>query len=113
MDSFTKQYIETALWSSVDENGEPLDKNFSVNDIDPATMETMVADCKRFQTDYADWLGGNDSERAGHDFWLTRNGHGAGFWDGNWPIHGELLTKWSKMFGEFYLYVCDGKIFGS
>ena len=23
-------------------------------------------------------------ERIGHDFWLTRNGHGAGFWDGDW-----------------------------
>lgn len=22
-------------------------------------------------------------ERFGHDFWLTRNGHGAGFWDRN------------------------------
>lgn len=21
--------------------------------------------------------------QAGHDFWLTRNGHGAGFWDGD------------------------------
>lgn len=23
----------------------------------------------------------SDDERAGHDFWLTRAGHGAGFWD--------------------------------
>ena len=25
-----------------------------------------------------------ECERIGHDFWLTRNGHGAGFWDGGW-----------------------------
>jgi|TARA_R110000744_G_scaffold366338_1_gene475354 hypothetical protein len=25
-----------------------------------------------------------ECERIGHDFWLTRNGHGAGFWDGDW-----------------------------
>lgn len=24
---------------------------------------------------------GYDAERFGHDFWLTRNGHGTGFWD--------------------------------
>ena len=113
LDSFTRQYIETALWSSTDENMEPLDKNFSIDDIDSATLETMIEDCKRFQIDYSDWLGENDSEKAGQDFWLTRNGHGAGFWAGEWPINGELLTKWSKMFGEFNLYVGDnGKLFG-
>jgi hypothetical protein len=25
--------------------------------------------------------GDYSEERAGHDYWLTRNGHGAGFWD--------------------------------
>lgn len=29
---------------------------------------------------------------AGHDFWLTAVGHGAGFWDGDWPHHGDRLT---------------------
>lgn len=24
------------------------------------------------------------SEQLGHDLWLTCNGHGAGFWDGDW-----------------------------
>jgi hypothetical protein len=49
--------------------------------------------------------------RAGHDFWLTRNGHGAGFWDGEWYKEvGERLTKASKAFGEVNIYVGDGDL---
>jgi hypothetical protein len=48
---------------------------------------------------------------AGHDFWLTRNGNGAGFWDGDWPEPSAIkLTKLSKDFGSFSLYVENGKI---
>jgi hypothetical protein len=53
-------------------------------------------------------------ERAGHDVWLTRNGHGCGFWDGDWSEPAATrLTKASKKFGEFNLLVGDdGKIHG-
>ena len=37
--------------------------------------------------------------QAGHDFWLTRNGHGAGFWDGDWPKYGKMFTEISELFG--------------
>lgn len=38
--------------------------------------------------------------RAGHDFWLTRNGHGAGFGDGDWPEEaGEKLSEAARSFG--------------
>jgi len=33
------------------------------------------------------------------DFWLTRNGHGAGFWDGGWD-HGDELAEIAHSFGE-------------
>ncbi len=49
-------------------------------------------------------------KQAGHDFYLTRNGHGTGFWDKP-EIYGEtgaeVLTKICKNFGEVYLYVSD------
>lgn len=36
-------------------------------------------------------LSGRDAESAGHDFWLSRNGHGAGFSDrGNEPVFRKL-----------------------
>ena len=38
-----------------------------------------------------------ESEQLGHDLWLTCNGHGAGFWDGDWE--GTFLPQiieWCK-----------------
>lgn len=41
---------------------------------------------------------------ATFDFWLTRNGHGAGFWDGDWPVPAATrLTEASEKAGEVYL----------
>ena len=116
LDTFTLQYLETALWSSTDNadecGGEPLDANYGVEDFTRAALVQAVQDCKDFQEANEDMLGtdGNDDSRAGHDFWLTRNGHGAGFWDGDWPTHGDTLTVASKVYGEVYLYPYRGKV---
>lgn len=130
LDEFFAAYLETALWSSNDPDNEgggvPLDRDHTPDDIDPATREAMRAEClaflaagalelieaepsPRFGPDYGRW--GN----AGHNFWLTRNGHGAGFWDGGWPENGDALTElcgWRTPFDERNLYIGDdGKIY--
>jgi hypothetical protein len=118
LDDFTESYIETALWSTTDNSdesgGRPLDDNYDVSDIGQETLEKIVADCKAFQG--ANWndIKGNP-KRAGHDFWLTRNHHGAGFWDGDWPkAVGKRLTEDSHAYGSFDLYVgSDNLIHGS
>lgn len=48
------------------------------------------------------WLkaGGWSPEHAGHDLWLTRNRHGAGFWDRGRGILGEQLTIWANDLGS-------------
>jgi hypothetical protein len=107
----TIAYIEAALWSSVDESdeqvGEPLDANYCLDDIAPETLARIVADCEAFRQDHADDIGG-ELERAGHDFWLTRNSHGAGFWDGDWPGNvDQRLTEASELYGSVDLYVGD------
>jgi hypothetical protein len=124
MDEFTTAYITCALWATNDESdpsgGVPLDTNYGVEDIDPTTLAAMVADCKRFQAenegDIATYPGEmiTCDEKAGDDFWLTRNGHGSGFWDGGWPEEsGNRLTVSSEGFGEYNLYVGDdGNIYG-
>lgn len=110
MDNFTLAYIEAALWSSTDDKDEPLDSNYGIDDIAPETSQQMADDCAKFQAEHARDLAGNDTQ-GGHDFWLTRNGHGAGFWDGNWP-QGERLTNASKVYGDVYLYIGDdGRIY--
>jgi hypothetical protein len=119
MDTFTKAYIEAALWSSVGDNDEPLDKNYSIQDISSETLQKMEADCAKFQkenvTDIAqyDHPSFSPEEMAGHDFWLTRNGHGVGFWDRDDCLPesaGERLTVAANAFGECDLYVGDDKL---
>jgi hypothetical protein len=127
---FFNAYVTAALWSSNDEStpagGEPLDSNYTATDLAPETAAAMRADCEKFQAECALQLaedhrtparaacGYTVEESAGHDFWLTRNGHGAGFWDGDWmgPA-AAILTAASHTFGEFNLYIGDdGQIWG-
>lgn len=42
--------------------------------------------------------------QAGVDFNFTRNGHGAGFWDGDWE-HGKDLTYICRSYGTFQMVV--------
>jgi len=125
LDKFTEAYIECALWSSHDESneygGNPLDDNYGVEDIHPDTLKQMVEDCKAFQDDATNAFPELDyteifikgCDHGGHDFWLTRNGHGAGFWDGDYPELGDELTKLCKSYGDYDLYVGDdGMIYG-
>jgi hypothetical protein len=124
MDNFTRHYIIAALWSSVDDDGEPLDARFSADDLAPETVAKMSADCARFQAENAALLAEvapmhvyhPDAETpdasAGHDFWLTRNRHGAGLWDRGYGDTGKQLTDAAHTFGECDLYIGDdGKIY--
>ena len=121
LDEFTQAYIACALWSTNDEStlegGVPFDGNYSEEDIHPDMLVEMIADCRAFQDqNKSDINAGphgcqlcqvqSSSAQAGHDFWLTRNGHGAGFWDGDWPIAaGKRLTKASEEAGDVTLYL--------
>jgi hypothetical protein len=127
IDTFTNAYIEAALFSSTDESrddgGDPMDDNYTVDDIAPATLAKMAEDCRLFQSMFSEFIQ-DDVSLAGYHFWMTRNGHGTGFWNGMWdqpydllPEHatvGDYLTAMCKPFGEFDLYVGDdGMIHGS
>ena len=105
IDKFISDYIAAALWSSIDDNDEPLDSNYSIDDISEECLLKMKIDCKKFVLDNIGIL--TESDHPGHDFWLTRNGHGAGFWDGDYPIHGNTLTTSSVDYGPTDLYVGD------
>ena len=125
-ESFRDAYIRTMLWSTNDESdesgGPPLDENYSADDLTDEALDRIEAECKaflyrvgcyidaepdpRFGPDFDRW------GRAGHDFWLTRCGHGAGFWDGDWKVYGDMLTKASNSFGNIDPMVGDdGKIY--
>lgn len=123
LDQFTRAYMAAALWSSTDEHGEPLDAVFSPDDIAPECAAAMRESCADFiksnGADLADycarmrceqWTG---VERAGHDFWLTRNGHGAGFWDRGLGQLGQRLSEAARICSGVDLYPGDdGRIYG-
>ena len=116
LDEFTKSYIECALWSSTDDDGESLDL-YCADDIAPETLEQMREDCSDFQgnpeiAELLDAITGS-ADQNGHDFWLTRNHHGAGFWDRGYGEIGKKLTDAAHVYGEYTLYVGDdGQIYG-
>ena len=106
----------TALWSSVDmETGEPFDAaNYTADDVAPETG-TQLRD------EFDDFVQANNAviarirakhpsctpSQVGHDFWLTRNRHGAGFWDRGYGEDGDKLSEAAKVYGSFDLYVGD------
>ena len=121
------QYISTALWSSTtgDDQGTPLDEEHDAADIAPAAREELEAEL-------ADFFNGNAAdikllaeqtwdygwESVAHDFWLTRNGHGAGFWDRDTLGRDDIdaafkrLTADAKVYGSVDLYLGDdGQIY--
>jgi hypothetical protein len=115
IDEFTRAFIECALWAEIDENKTPLDANYTIDDIAPESLQKIIADCQRFQAENAaDLATYNHSqwsadELGGHDYWLTRNGHGAGFWDRDCLPDDvrERLTTAAHNAKEVNLYVGD------
>jgi hypothetical protein len=113
-------YIACALWSSNDNSdpdtgGNPLDESYCPWDISEESRLRMAEDVAAFLE-----KAGPLAERLldeslvpradyiGHDFWLTRNRHGAGFWDRGFPgTLGDDLTAVAESFGEGFLFVGD------
>lgn len=141
-DDFLNAYIEVAFWSSIHEtkrtdsdpcpdpnctsDAEFLDE--TEHELSDEGRERMRADCEKFWAENeedleiaADAISGPDWNAAaggGHNFWLTRNGHGVGFWDRKYKqpqaVQDALdrLTEACKKFGDCDLYVGDdGKVY--
>lgn len=115
-EKFLKGYLTAALWSSNDESddsgGQPLDKNYNIEDFSYSALEKANKECKAFMAANASDLADLPPEQAGHDFWLTRNRHGTGFGDRGYGEKGERLTKAAHDFGSVDLFVAaDGLIY--
>jgi hypothetical protein len=116
LDRIVAAYLERALWCATDEEGEPLDRSFTVDDFSEAARSSVEADCEGFidgitGDDYCAYVALESVDRFGHDFFLTRNRHGVGFWDCSFnPAHVgllERLTNDAHTYGESDVYVSD------
>ncbi len=106
LDTVVDHYLIAALWTEGD--GE-LD-GFSICQIDPASRAQVKKDIEDFLAkvtaqgiDTSSW---ND-EQLGHDFWLTRNGHGAGFWDRGHEPAGRQLSDICRAFPARNAVIAD------
>lgn len=112
---FFRSYVITAGWSSLDDDGDPIDNDPDWRDrLTPESEVNMARDCLDFLRSFEDDLRAAMRARpdydlgyAGHDFWLTRNGHGVGFWDRGLGEIGDRLTEMSRPYGDSDLYFGD------
>lgn len=115
LDAFTRAYVECMLWAendnSDDSGGDPLENNYTIDDFAPKSLIQIKEDCYSFQENNKGLLeqSGLSVERQGHDFWLTRVGHGSGFWDEGLGELGDKLTTAAKTYGHCDVYVGDDK----
>ncbi len=119
-----KSYLECASW--VDRPDESLTWNDKFSqDFSQMAKDEAFHDCTMFYLNIELGKIGNlyfntidlsnqkTLEQLGHDFWLTRNGHGAGFWDGKdnneWSLEdGDKLTEiCNNNFKELSLWIND------
>lgn len=120
LDTFTRGYVIAAFWTNDDKapggcdyrhTGRP-DECFA--QLSTESRAAMIEDCAKFQDANSALLAqAGDSEQNGIDFWLTRNGHGAGFWDRGYDetVFRALVSS-CKTFGESNLYTGDdGKLY--
>lgn len=84
VDEMTRAYLECAEWCGLDDEGHAALELAVRPTWDKDTTATAIDLCARFLADHESEIG-SEHTRAGHDLWLTRNRHGAGFWDGGWP----------------------------
>lgn len=124
LDAMFDGAITALLWSENDDDGEPYNRNYGVVDIHPnATTELweaivgLVFTIPNETMAMLDFYAGTDRGREwpagelfGHDFTLSSNGHGVGFWDRG---AGELGDRIHAMcVSEYNLYQGDdGKLY--
>lgn len=103
-------YLGCALWTATNEEGEPLDQKFNVDDFFEESRSAALQVCQRFCSENQDDLQGIDPVQIGHDLWLTRNGHGSGFWDRGLGEQGERLTQAASSLGEASVTESGGQL---
>jgi hypothetical protein len=118
IDGMVYGYLEAQLWAQIDMerlddqgNSPALDENYDVDDVAEDYVDDVREEFASLVTEYPIAVrmyltqrkiaagDGSASEHFGHDFYLTREGHGVGFRDRGLGELGDYLTKISKWAG--------------
>jgi len=115
-DTFTLGYIEAMFFADIDTPDHDTE-GMGVGDLSSEAIKGIKADCAQFQINNAGFLNSAYSSeygerRAGNDFYFTRVGHGAGFWDRGEGEIWDKLTESSEEFVGIWPYKGDdGQIY--
>ena len=106
LDSFVRAYLHAAEWTDC---GQDADADLQAAAWSPDAIARAIEACSDFREMAGPLLDetGAGNERNGTDFWLTRNHHGAGFWDRGYGEIGDQLTDLAKTFSGVDTYVGD------
>lgn len=130
----TNGYLAYALWAGLDwsmttendgieDNPENWAENYDTSDISKKAVDEARKLCAEFVganlADLEVYYPGNAHSYGqwGHDLYLTRNGHGAGFWDRYSGLDAEIvavgrrLSEAAKVYGEIDFYEEGGKLY--
>ena len=106
--SMLDSYIEAAIFTAEEELGSEGGLESYINNDSKIDAYTDIRD---FVNAAGSLLNNIDPSQIGHDLWLTRNGHGAGFWDRGLGDVGEKLSQIASKMGERNVFWDDeGKI---
>lgn len=93
--TYKQAFIETLIWSSTDDDGNSIDHTTTAIDTDNKIDKLITEFIRLVELDPTlksleniTEQTGNDVDRIMHDLCLTVNGHGAGFWDGDYSEDG-------------------------
>lgn len=107
-DAFRRGYVWAMLWQTGADVGAYMSPGRWWEDVGVPTddaddfLTACYDDLRRIAgAELALW------EQHGGDFALTRNRHGAGFWDRGYGEVGDRLTEAAHAFGEAWLIVTD------
>ena len=123
-DTTIAQLFETLIWQAMDNEGkESLDYyGYERDDIDPDQQEALVTQFRAFvetnDVDVRAYMShtGRALDDVAHDYILTANHHGAGFWDRCYcgidqsDAPAKRLTNMAHLDGPIDLFVQDGCI---
>lgn len=116
--------LTALLWANLwDTDGEFIEDGIGREDqVTPESRARLSAECAEFiDANTADLIAQGDlyvnppwtpGELAGHDFTLTRNGHGAGFWDRGTGEVGDRLADAARAYRDINAYVLGPDDFG-
>ena len=119
VEAATLAFLHAAFQCETDEShpngGDPIDDNYVLDDLDEDARKEAESDvasfCDTYDVALLAWENGISAEDIGTNFYLSRNGHGTGFWDRGWSEAGDTLHRLAKYHGTYGLDVHEGKVY--